>query len=99
MDLEKIDTCIRSGCKAHRDRRSSHRCSASEWLVMTDPNTDISGLVELLIAPLVEFPDEVEVTSTETEDGSTLIEVSVNPEDVGRVIGRQGRIIKAIRYA
>ena len=63
---------------------------------MTDPNTDISGLVELLIAPLVEFPDEVEVTSTETEDGSTLIEVSVNPEDVG-VIGRQGRIIKAIR--
>ena len=56
---------------------------------MTDPNTDISGLVELLIAPLVEFPDEVEVTSTETEDGSTLIEVSVNPEDVGRVIGRQ----------
>lgn len=64
---------------------------------MTDPNTDISGLVELLIAPLVEFPDEVEVTSTETEDGSTLIEVSVNPEDVGRVIGRQGRIIKAIR--
>ena len=53
---------------------------------MTDPNTDISGLVELLIAPLVEFPDEVEVTSTETEDGSTLIEVSVNPEDVGRVI-------------
>ena len=36
---------------------------------MTDPNTDISGLVELLIAPLVEFPDEVEVTSTETEDG------------------------------
>lgn len=57
---------------------------------MTDPNTDISGLVELLIAPLVEFPDEVEVTSTETEDGSTLIEVSVNPEDVGRVIGRQG---------
>ena len=54
-------------------------------------------VARLLIAPLVEFPDEVEVTSTETEDGSTLIEVSVNPEDVGRVIGRQGRIIKAIR--
>ena len=57
---------------------------------MTDPNTDISGLVELLIAPLVEFPDEVEVTFT-------LTSMSVNPEDVGRVIGRQGRIIKAIR--
>ena len=65
---------------------------------MTDPNTDISGLVELLIAPLVEFPDEVEVTSTETEDGSTLIEVSVNPEDVGRVIGRQGRRAAGSRH-
>lgn len=64
---------------------------------MSDPNTDISGLVAELVAPLVEFPDEVEVSSTEAEDGSTLIEVHVNPEDVGRVIGRQGRVIKAIR--
>lgn len=64
---------------------------------MSDPNTDISGLVAELVAPLVEFPDEVEVVSTETEDGSTLIELHVNPDDVGRVIGRQGRVIKAIR--
>lgn len=64
---------------------------------MSDPNTDISGLVAELITPLVEFPDEVEVASVETEDGATLIEVRVNPEDVGRVIGRQGRVIKAIR--
>lgn len=64
---------------------------------MSDPNTDISGLVVELVTPLVEFPDEVEVSSTETEDGSTLIEVHVNPDDVGRVIGRQGRVVKAIR--
>lgn len=64
---------------------------------MSDPNTDISGLVAELVTPLVEFPDEVEVSSTETEDGSTLIEVHVNPDDVGRVIGRQGRVVKAIR--
>lgn len=64
---------------------------------MSDPNTDISGLVLELIKPLVEFPDEVEAASVETEDGSTLIEVRVNPDDVGRVIGRQGRVIKAIR--
>lgn len=64
---------------------------------MSDSNIDISGLVSELVAPLVEFPDEVEVSSTETEDGATLIEISVNPEDIGRVIGRQGRVIKAIR--
>lgn len=64
---------------------------------MSDPNTDISGLVVELVKPLVEFPDEVTVTSAETEDGSTLIELQVNPDDVGRVIGRQGRVIKAIR--
>lgn len=64
---------------------------------MTDSNTNIAGLVSELVTPLVEFPDEVQTTTTETEDGSTLIEVSVNPEDVGRIIGRQGRVIKAIR--
>ena len=64
---------------------------------MSDHNTDISGLVVELVKPLVEFPDEVEVASVETEDGSTLIELHVNPDDVGRVIGRQGRVIKAIR--
>lgn len=64
---------------------------------MSESNTNIAGLVEELITPLVEFPDEVTTTTTETDDGSTLIEVQVNPEDVGRVIGRQGRVIKSIR--
>lgn len=64
---------------------------------MSDPNTDISGLVVELVTPLVEFPEEVEASSVDLDDGSTLIELHVNPEDVGRVIGRQGRVIKAIR--
>lgn len=64
---------------------------------MSDPNTDISGLVAELVTPLVEHADEVEVNSADLEDGSTLIEVHVNPDDVGRVIGRQGRVIKSIR--
>lgn len=64
---------------------------------MSDPNTDISGLVVELVTPLVEFPEEVEASSIDLDDGSTLIELHVNPEDVGRVIGRQGRVIKAIR--
>ena len=45
---------------------------------------------------LVENPDEVTVTERET-DSETVFELRVNPSDVGKVIGRQGRIAKEIR--
>ena len=45
---------------------------------------------------LVEHPDQV--TGTETvEDGEMVLELRVAPEDMGKVIGRQGRIAKEIR--
>ena len=53
-------------------------------------------LVEVIAKALVENPDEVNVT--EREDGDTLvIELRVAPSDMGKVIGKQGRIAKAIR--
>ncbi len=53
-------------------------------------------LVEVIARALVEHPDEVQVT--EREDGRDLIvELRVAPSDMGKVIGRQGRIAKAIR--
>ncbi|MBQ6469463.1 MAG: KH domain-containing protein [Lachnospiraceae bacterium] len=53
-------------------------------------------LVEVIAKALVENPDEV--TVTEREDGDTLvIELRVAPSDMGKVIGKQGRIAKAIR--
>jgi predicted RNA-binding protein YlqC (UPF0109 family) len=45
---------------------------------------------------LVEFPDEVTVTEVE-RGGETVLELRVAPEDMGKVIGRQGRIAKEIR--
>ncbi|MFR0734572.1 MAG: KH domain-containing protein [Oscillospiraceae bacterium] len=45
---------------------------------------------------LVDHPDAVSVTQTEGEDG-TLLELRVASEDMGKVIGRQGRIAKEIR--
>ena len=53
-------------------------------------------LLEAIVKPLVEFPSEVSVTLIERED-SDLLELRVNPSDMGKVIGRQGRIAKAIR--
>ncbi len=53
-------------------------------------------LVEVIAKALVEHPDEVVVT--ETDRGSEIVvELSVAPSDMGKVIGRQGRIAKAIR--
>ena len=45
---------------------------------------------------LVDNPDEVSVTERETES-ETVFELRVNPSDMGKVIGRQGRIAKEIR--
>ena len=45
---------------------------------------------------LVDNPDEVNVTERET-DTETVFELRVNPSDMGKVIGRQGRIAKEIR--
>ncbi len=53
-------------------------------------------LLEVIVKPLVQFPDEVNVTLIEREDVQ-LLELRVNPSDMGKVIGKQGRIAKAIR--
>ena len=62
-----------------------------------DSVENIASLVETLVAPLVDYPDDLEVTAEEAEDGTILAEIRVNEEDAGKVIGRQGRVIKAIR--
>jgi predicted RNA-binding protein YlqC (UPF0109 family) len=53
-------------------------------------------LVETIAKALVEHPDEVVVTE-KTSGRSILIELQVAPSDMGKVIGKQGRIAKAIR--
>ena len=53
-------------------------------------------LVEFVVKSLVDAPDEVSVNVIEGEK-STILELKVAKEDVGKVIGKQGRIAKAIR--
>lgn len=55
-------------------------------------------LVEFVARSLVDNPDEVHVTQTGARDGSsTLLELHVAPDDLGKVIGRQGRTARAMR--
>ena len=53
-------------------------------------------LVEVIAKSLVDSPDEVVVVQRE-EENAIVIELQVAPSDMGKVIGRQGRIAKAIR--
>lgn len=53
-------------------------------------------LVEYIVKSLVDFPDDVAVNVVEGEK-STILELKVATEDIGKVIGKQGRIAKAIR--
>lgn len=64
---------------------------------MAAQTEEIAGLVESVIRPLIDNPDDLVIDARETEDGSIFVEVRVNEEDAGKVIGRQGRVIKAIR--
>ena len=53
-------------------------------------------LVKVIAMALVDHPEEVEVMETET-DTAIVLELKVATEDMGKVIGKQGRIAKAIR--
>lgn len=53
-------------------------------------------LIEVIAKSLVDAPDQVVVTQTE-EDDAIILSLSVAPDDMGKVIGKQGRIAKAIR--
>lgn len=54
-------------------------------------------LVESIARALVDHPEHVQVTVVEGQQGAAVLELRVHPEDLGKVIGRQGRTAKAIR--
>jgi len=56
----------------------------------------VKEVLEYVARSLVDDPDSVSVTETEGE-GSVILRLSVAPDDVGKVIGRQGRTVRAIR--
>ena len=56
----------------------------------------MNELVKVIAMALVDHPDEVTVTETE-ENGETILLLHVAESDMGKVIGKQGRIAKSIR--
>ncbi len=64
---------------------------------MSAHESDIAGWVATIVEPMVDYPDDLEVSSSTDSQGTIFIDIRVNEEDAGKVIGRQGRVIKAIR--
>tara|TARA_B100000427_G_scaffold327417_1_gene338115 strand:+ start:10433 stop:10672 length:240 start_codon:yes stop_codon:yes gene_type:complete len=56
----------------------------------------MKSLVEMIVRSLVDYPDEVKINETSGES-IMILEINVSPEDVGKVIGKEGRIANAIR--
>jgi predicted RNA-binding protein YlqC (UPF0109 family) len=55
------------------------------------------ALLEYVVPWLVDNPDAIEIAEVEGERDATILELTVDPDDVGKVIGKRGRIIRALR--
>lgn len=58
---------------------------------------DYGALVESVVRRLVNEPDKVKVTSERNNAGAVMVTIATSPDDVGRVIGKRGTTINAIR--
>lgn len=56
----------------------------------------MKSLLEFILLRMVEHPEDLEITEVE-EMGLTVFKLKLHPDDIGRVIGRGGNVIKAIR--
>ena len=64
--------------------------------IKSAPTGDMRVLIEQIVKALVDDPAQVSVNPVE-EGGETVLELTVAPNDLGRVIGKQGRTARAMR--
>lgn len=57
----------------------------------------MKNLLEYILIRLVEYPEEIQVNESTMEDGTILLTVNANEADYGRIIGKAGAVISAIR--
>lgn len=53
-------------------------------------------ILEIIVKNLVEYPNDILIKETQEND-LTILELSVNPKDMGKIIGKQGKIANSIR--
>lgn len=65
--------------------------------VEKEGNTSVKDFLIYLTKSLVKHPDDVQVTERDLEDGTIEFTLKVNPDDMGRIIGRNGKTARALR--
>ncbi|MGI8774360.1 MAG: KH domain-containing protein [Actinomycetota bacterium] len=55
------------------------------------------SFLEYTVPWLVDHPEEIEITETEGERADVVYELTVHPDDMGKIIGKRGRIIRSLR--
>lgn len=73
-----------------KDNRSAGKVSGSEGL------QKLEGFVDYIVRSLVDYPDEVNIKRKETDEGCT-IQIACRKEDIGKIVGKKGKTIMAIR--
>lgn len=63
---------------------------------MSEKEIELVGLIEYVVKALVDFPDQVKVNAVRGEQ-TTVIELHVAKDDLGKVIGKQGRTAQSLR--
>ena len=104
VDVEKARTWMKNGAQPTDTVRGLLKKSGAiesskmeeEFVPTVIENDEIGVLVEYIAKNLVDDPDSVKVVSKKGED-SVIVELTVAKDDMGKVIGKQGRIAKAIR--
>ena len=79
------------------DRQGGPADDNGEEAAQGEGDLHLSELLELLARSLVDSPGEVEVERFDEDDETIVLELSVAEDDRGKVIGRQGRTVKALR--
>jgi len=57
----------------------------------------MENLLRFILENIVDHPDQVQIRQYQNDYGVTVLEAQVNPDDMGKVIGKEGKIISTIR--
>jgi len=88
---------VEEGRETHADSgQPAQESGSSELNRLKNQSAELKGLLQFVAQSLVTHPEAVEVTESNTADSSVL-ELRVDKEDLGRVIGKQGRTAKSLR--
>lgn len=97
LDKEKVATWIKKWCKANRYSKSFNRESTIIYVwMLLERRSCMEEILKTIIESLVDNKEQVQITRTDDEKG-ILLKVKVADEDMGKVIGKQGKNAKAIR--